>query len=141
MSSVDEDRVGSRPAVLDDYERHLRSVRGLSAHSVRAYVADAASLLDHAARMGREDLSRLDLVVLRSWLARLASSGQARTSLARRAASARSFTGWAQRTGNAETDAGALLATPKAARTLPGVLRQDEAAALLDVAEIGRAHV
>ena len=121
-------------AALADYERHLRSGRGLSVHSVRAYVGDAASLLDHAVRMGRDDLAGLDLTVLRSWLARLSSTGQARSSVARRAASARSFTAWAHRAGRAPLDAGALLATPRTGRSLPDVLRQDEARALLDVA-------
>ncbi len=135
-------RAGAAPlppmfaAALVDYERHLRSVRGLSPHSVRAYLADAASLLDHAARMGRDQVAVLDLPVLRSWLARLASSGQARSSVARRAAAARSFTGWARRDGLADADAGALLASPKATRPLPGVLRQEEAVALLDVAAL-----
>ena len=111
------------------------SGRAMSPHSVRAYVADVASLLDHAARMGRGSAAELDLRVLRSWLARLASTGQARSSVARRAAAARSFTAWAVRAGLAETDPGVLLATPKAVRALPGVLRQAEAAALLEVAE------
>ena len=123
-------------AALTDYERHIRSVRALSEHSVRAYVADATSLLDHASRMGRDQVGAVDLAALRSWLARLAATGQARSSVARRAAAARSFTAWAHRNGLADIDAGALLATPKAARTLPGVLRQDEAGALLDVAAL-----
>ena len=121
---------------VTDFERHLRSVRSLSEHSVRAYGADARSLLDHAARMGRDQVAAVDLPVLRSWLARLATTGQARSSLARRAAAARSFTAWAQRSGRTDVDAGALLATPKSVRALPGVLRQDEAGALLDVAAL-----
>jgi len=121
-------------AALQDYQRHLRSVRGLSVHSVRAYVADASSLLDHAVRMRRDQISAVDLPVLRSWLARLSSAGQARSTLARRAAAARSFTAWAHRAGLADTDAGTLLATPRSGRALPGVLRQDEAEAMLDIA-------
>jgi integrase/recombinase XerC len=123
-------------AAVGDYERHLRAVQGLSDHSVRAYVADVHSLADHAVRMGRASPDALDLGVLRSWLARLASTGQARSSVARRAAAARSFTSWAARAGLSAADAGALLATPKAGRTLPGVLRQDEASALLDLAAV-----
>jgi len=49
-------------------------------------------LLDHAARMGGKDLDRLDVQVLRSWLARQRSTGAARTTLARRAAAARTLT-------------------------------------------------
>jgi integrase/recombinase XerC len=122
--------------VLRDYERHLRAERDLSPHSVRAYLSDVTSLLDHAVRMHRSEIEQLDLPVLRSWLARQASSGGARSTLARRAAAARTFTAWLVRTGRASADAGALLATPRAGRTLPAVLRQDEASALLDLAAV-----
>ena len=49
---------------------HLRLERGLSEHTMRAYVADVRGLLDHAARMGRPDVADLDIGVLRSWLAK-----------------------------------------------------------------------
>lgn len=121
-------------SALRDYERHLRSVQDLSPHSVRAYIGDVSSLLRHAGRMGRADVRAIDLGVLRSWLARLTSTGQARATVARRAAAARSFMSWAGRRGLIETDPGALLASPRVGRTLPGVLRQDEAESLLDQA-------
>lgn len=121
-------------AALDGFTRHLRSERGLAEHSVRAYEGDVTTLLVHAQRMGRSLVADLDLPVLRSWLAGQASRGRARSTLARRAAAARAFTAWAHRQGMVTTDAGALLATPRTGRTLPGVLRQDEAEALLQVA-------
>ncbi len=119
---------------LEGFTRHLRSERGLSEHSVRAYRGDVTTLLEHARRMGRDEPAALDLLVLRSWLAGQASRGMARTTLARRAAAARGFTAWAAREGLVATDPGALLATPRTGRTLPGVLRRDEADALLHVA-------
>jgi integrase/recombinase XerC len=124
-------------AVLAEYERHLRSVRSLSPHSVRAYLGDVTSLLDHAARMGHRHPEEIDLRVLRSWLARLTATGQARASVARRATAARSFTAFASRAGLMPTDAGALLATPKSGRSLPGVLRQEQAVELLSAAAAG----
>jgi len=119
-------------AAVEAFERHLALERNLSAHSVRAYRADVVGLLDHAARMGGQDLDRLDVQVLRSWLARLRSTGAARTTLARRAAAARTFTAWAQRTGLLAADPGAQLASPRPQRTLPPVLRQDQAVALVE---------
>ncbi|HEU0240096.1 MAG TPA: tyrosine recombinase XerC [Micromonosporaceae bacterium] len=118
-------------SVVDAYERHLVSERDRSPHTVRAYVGDVVSLLDHAVRMRCEDVGELDLAVLRSWLARLRTTGAARTSLARRAASARGFTAWAHREGVVAHDPGARLASPKARRDLPGVLREDQAATLV----------
>lgn len=119
---------------LDGWTRHLRSERAVSSHSLRAYRGDVAGLLEHARRMGRNRVADIDLLVLRSWLAGQASRGMARTTLARRAAAARGFTAWACREGLAASDAGALLATPRTGRSLPGVLRRDEADALLHVA-------
>jgi integrase/recombinase XerC len=119
-------------AAVEAFERHLALERNLSAHSVRAYRTDVVGLLDHAARMGGHDLDRLDVQVLRSWLARLRSTGAARSTLARRAAAARTFTAWAHRTGLLAADPGAALASPRPHRTLPPVLRQDQAAALVE---------
>ena len=119
-------------AAVDGFERHLALERNLSAHSVRAYRTDVVGLLDHAARMGGRDLDRLDVQVLRSWLARLRSTGAARTTLARRAAAARTFTAWAHRTGRLAADPGAQLVSPRPHRTLPPVLRQDQAVALVE---------
>ena len=117
---------------LDGFVRHLASERSLSAATVVAYTADVASMLDHAARMGLGEPSELQLAHLRSWLARLRSSGAAPSSLARRAASARAFTRWCRRTGHSGTDAGARLASPQAPRMLPAVMREDQAKSMLD---------
>ena len=120
--------------VLGDYEQHLAVERDLTPHSVRAYLTDVAGLLEHARRLGLDDVARLDLRTLRSWLAQQQSLGRSRTTIARRATAARVFTAWLARTGRAEHDAGASLASPKAHRTLPPVLRRDEADDLIRAA-------
>jgi integrase/recombinase XerC len=122
--------------VLGEYERHLLSERDLSEHTVRAYSADIAGMLEHAARLGHTGLESIDVRALRSWLANQQSRGLARTTIARRATAVRVFTGWACRTGRIETDPGALLGSPKAHRTLPAALRRDEARQLLEAAAV-----
>ncbi|MGC4943119.1 tyrosine recombinase XerC [Kribbella sp. DT2] len=123
-------------ALLADYERHLAAERGLSEHSVRAYMGDVTDLIDHLNRLGHDELSALDIRGLRSWLAKQQSLGKARSTMARRATAARVFTAWAQRTGRIATDPGALLASPKAHKTLPGVLGQADTRAVLDAAAV-----
>lgn len=115
--------------LLERYTRYLATERGLATATVTAYRTDTAALLDHLHRYtgGSGGLDDLTLATLRSWLARQRSSGAARTSLARRAAAARSFTRWAHREGLLPTDVGARLAAPRARRTLPSVLRVDQA--------------
>ena len=70
-------------------------------HTVRAYLGDISSLLDHCQRLGIDDVADLDLRTLRSWLARLQTTGRSRTTIARRATAARVFTAWLHRTGRA----------------------------------------
>ncbi len=119
---------------LADYERHLRSERGLSEHTIRAYQGDIAGLLEHATRLRIETLEAVDLRALRSWLAKLQSTGKSRTTLARRATAARVFTAWLARTGRTTLDHGSALGSPKQHRTLPEVLRADEARDLIAAA-------
>jgi integrase/recombinase XerC len=75
----------------------------------------------------------VDLRVLRDWLAVLRTRGAARSSMARRSASLRTFTAWAHATGRIASDPGQQLASPRSRRTLPAVLRVDEAEQLMTV--------
>ncbi|MFI7605508.1 tyrosine recombinase XerC [Micromonospora sp. NPDC049366] len=117
---------------VDAFAAHLSGVGNRSAHTIRAYVGDVVSLLDHASRMGCTVPADLDLTVLRSWLARQRTSGAARATLSRRAASARTFSAWAHRGGLLPADVAAPLTSPRARRELPTVLRPDQAAALVE---------
>src|SRR6202522_1488877 len=116
---------------LAAFERHLRAERSLSPHTVRAYVGDVASLLEHAHRGGAAVPADLGVTQLRSWLAVQHGSGAARATLARRGAAARTFTAFAHRRGWLATDPGPQLGTLKTRRTLPRVLRQNEMTAVL----------
>jgi len=118
-------------AALAAFETHLAVERDLSAHTVRAYLADVTSLATHAGRLGITEPGGLDLRTLRSWLANQQVTGRSRTTLARRATAARVFTAWLARTDRSDADHGASLGSPKARRTLPPVLRADEAAQLV----------
>lgn len=118
-------------AALRDYERHLSLERGLAAHTVRGYVSDVASLLDHSSRRGVGSPAGVDLGVLRSWLAASRARGRSPATLARRAAAGRSFTAFAARRGWLAGDPGLSLATPRTSNRLPQVLTQEQASALL----------
>jgi integrase/recombinase XerC len=119
---------------LAGYEEHLTAQRALSAHTVRGYVTDVVSLLDHLARRGGTRVDALDLSVLRGWLAQGRTRGHSRATTARHAASARSFTAYLRRAGLIEEDAGQRLVSPKARRTLPDVLAPDQARAVVESA-------
>jgi integrase/recombinase XerC len=118
-------------AALEAFRRHLAAERGLSGHTVRAYLGDVRALLEHAAQAGVTSPDGLDIAVLRGWLAGQHASGRARATLARRAASARTFTAFGHARGWLAADPGPLLGTPKLGRKLPEVIRQDQMAAVL----------
>jgi integrase/recombinase XerC len=118
-------------AALAAFERHLRSERSLSPHTVRAYAGDIASLLAYASGQGVDTPDGLGVTELRGWLAIQHESGAARATLARRGAAARAFTAFAHRRGWLATDPGPHLGTLKTRRTLPHVLPRDEMAGVL----------
>ena len=125
-------------AILDDYAEHLALERARSEHTQRAYLTDLKSLfafLDE--RAPGAGLAGLSLPILRSWLAAQSASGAARTTLARRTSAVKTCTAWATRRGLLAEDPAVRLQLPKARRTLPAVLRQDQAMAAMAAADIG----
>ena len=125
-------------AILEEFDEYLALERGRSEHTRRAYLGDLRSLFDFVAQRAPEaGISGLTLPILRSWLAALAATGAARTTLARRTSAAKTFTAWAVRRGLMASDPAARLQMPKARRTLPAVLRQDQALDAMAAAKSG----
>jgi integrase/recombinase XerC len=115
------------PAVVEGFTSHLAAERGLSPNTVRAYVADVTAFVEFAAASGVSDVADVDVRLLRAWLAAGSAAGAARSTLARHVASLKSFTAWCRRRGLAPTDPGLLLGSARPHRTLPAVLRTDQA--------------
>ena len=129
---------GGSQAVLEEYAEHLALERGRSEHTRRAYLADLRSLFSFLdERAPGAGLDALSLPMLRAWLAAQATSGAARTTVARRTSAAKTFTSWATRRGLLPADPAARLQVPRTRRTLPAVLRQDQALAAMDAADLG----
>jgi integrase/recombinase XerC len=128
----------SSEAILDEFGEYLALERGRSVHTRRAYLGDLRSLFDFLAeRAPGTPLSGLSLAMLRSWLAAQSGAGAARTTLARRTSAVKTFTAWASRRGVLPADPATRLQVPKARRTLPAVLRQDQALAVMAAANSG----
>ena len=118
--------------LITAFTRHLEVERSLSVHTIRAYIGDLESLLTHLETIGVTDISQLELIHLRSWLANQQVKGGARTTLSRRAVSVRLFTKWAVKNKYLAKDVAATLATPKGHRTLPEVLDIADAKTAMD---------
>lgn len=127
------------PAALaiaaEGFARYLQAERGRSAHTVRAYLSDVQSLLGHAASEGVEDLTGLELGILRRWLGAQSEAGMSRATVGRRSATARAFTAWAVREERIDSDPALRLKAPKREKSLPGVLHQAQVLRLVEGAE------
>ena len=125
-------------AVLEEFDEYLALQRGRSEHTRRAYLGDLRSLFAFIGERAPDVApTQLTLPVLRSWLAAQASAGAARTTLARRTSAVKTFTAWALRSGLMDADPATRLQVPRAHRTLPAVLRQDQALDAMNAAESG----
>ena len=118
--------------LLASYREHLRLDRNLSENSIRAYIADLESLLEHINKLGVTEFKDLTIDHLRSWLANLQTRGAARSSLSRRTVSIRAFTYWGAKNGWLSRDIGKQLQSPKPQRRLPDILDIEGAITTLD---------
>lgn len=116
---------------VDAYLRSLRSERGLSPRTTRAYASDLSLLLDFCERAGVADPKSLSLEVFRDLLWQQTQGGKAASSIARMAASFRGFTSWLDETGRG-ADSARRLKSPKAGSTLPRVVSADGMRGILD---------
>ena len=122
--------------LVDKYKEYLVLERNLSDNSVRGYVADLNSFLLHLEKLGIDEFKNLEVEHLRSWLANLQSTGMSRATMIRRIVSIRAFTHWASASGWIENDYGAQLSIPKSQRTLPEVLKVDEARQVITALQV-----
>jgi integrase/recombinase XerC len=117
-----------------EIEAFRRSVGGLSPASVRAYSSDAQRFAEWAGRGGAEGPADVDRIVLRRYLAYLATRRYAKASIARTAASLRSYFQWCAQRGLIVDDPSLRLSAPSPDSRLPRVLGHQELGQLLDPA-------
>ncbi|HSV74988.1 MAG TPA: tyrosine recombinase [Chthonomonadales bacterium] len=118
-------------ALIQAFLDEARSVRGMSAHTVRAYGADLAQFAGYLEGCGAS-FADVDLALLRAYLASLADRRYARSTLARKQAALRAFVRWAHRAGRTPRDPARGLRSPRQDRLLPRFLREDEVRDLLE---------
>jgi site-specific recombinase XerD len=114
---------------LDDF---CRSLTAASPSTVAAYRSDLEGFVTWAGRLGLDGPEPVDRLVLRRYLAHLATRGYAKRSLARKASSLRRYFGWLTRTGALPADPSRSLSAPRGEARLPRVLPAAELVPLLD---------
>ncbi|MBV8464003.1 MAG: tyrosine-type recombinase/integrase, partial [Acidimicrobiales bacterium] len=113
-------------------DAYRRSVGGLAPTSIRAYAADVEHFAEWAERGGVEGPDGVSRLLLRRYLAFLATRGRSRATISRTAASLRSYFQWAARRGLVAADPSPRLSAPSPASRLPQVLGHDDLEQLLE---------
>ena len=108
------------------------ALTAVSANTRAAYRRDLAGFVEWAERGGHTGPQSIDRLVLRRYLAYLATAKRARTTVARKASALRRYFGWLHRTGAVSDDPTRSLSAPRGTGRLPRVLRPDEMTTLLD---------
>ena len=108
------------------------SLAGQSAATRRAYAGDVIGFLEWLGRAGIEDPGSVDRLLLRRYLAYLATRRYARRTIARKASAIRCYFTWLRRTGLIASDPSRRLSAPAGEARLPRVLSPSELDQLLD---------
>lgn len=109
-----------------------RSLAGRSAATVRAYTGDVAAFAEWAGRGGVEGPEGVTRILLRRYLASLATRRYAKATVARKAASLRSYFAWQVRRDRLPEDPARRLGAPGGGSRLPRVLEHRELERILD---------
>ncbi|WP_375291317.1 tyrosine recombinase XerC [Qipengyuania sp.] len=117
---------------LEQWHAHLLDGRRRSPHTVRAYVAAAARLLDRYEPCSWREVSRIDAKNLRSHLAARRSDGLSNTSTARELSALKGFIGFAGKQCGMEGATAPRMRGPRVKKGIPRPVTPDEAMALAD---------
>lgn len=119
----------------DAIEAFLTAVRleyGYSEHTVRAYRRDLSGFLAYAEEQHALDVRDCDLELMRGWLWTRQQQQLAATTIARNVATLKSLGVWLERRQLVPGNPASRLRAPKAPRTLPRVLADDQMTRILD---------
>jgi integrase/recombinase XerC len=122
-------------ALLEDFAADLAVGKGFSPNTVKAYTSDVYDLASFMESKNQNEISDLDLELIRDWLWRVSEKGLSKTTLARKSASIRAFTAWLYKNGNLDSDPGLKLRSPKASRTLPKVVSREAMSGIFEKLE------
>ncbi len=118
-------------AALEEFRRYLHAERGLSPHTVRAYVSEVRRLAESDEARGAAGLDAIEALAVRSYLAGFHRTHRASTRN-RRLAALRSFFRFRVRVGAMPSDPTDGLPGPKPERRLPDPLSAQDCERLVE---------
>jgi integrase/recombinase XerC len=124
---------------IEQFLEHLRYERNVSSHTLRNYSSDLEQFLDFLApadpttgKRTTPEVSSIDHLTIREWLASLHSAQKKKASIARKLAALRTFFQFLVREGMLELNPAKLVATPKREKKLPKHLSIEEAVRFIE---------
>lgn len=122
----------TRGDILEAWHNHLTQGRRRSPHTVRAYAATAARLLDAIGDTDWPALARLDGIALRQQLARRRGEGIGNGSAARELSALKAFLAFAREQAGLPDAAPPRMRGPRTKKGIPRPVTPDEAVGLAD---------
>jgi integrase/recombinase XerC len=116
--------------LIEQFLEHLRYERNVSAHTLRNYESDLEQFTHFLApdrKTKLPDVSEIDHLTIREWMASLHSDQKKKSSIARKLAALRTFFQFLVREGVLELNPAKLVSTPKLEKKLPNHLSIEEA--------------
>lgn len=114
---------------IDKFINYLKIEKNASGHTLTNYEIDLKSF---AAFLGDKDISGVDHLALRRFLAEMRAKNYSKRTVARKLASLRSFFKFLYREGHIKTNPITAILTPKLDKTLPKFLDVNSVARLLE---------
>lgn len=125
----------TRADILEAWQAQLVEGRRRSPHTVRAYLATAARLLDALGDPGWDALARIDAAGLRGQLARRRAEGLSNASAARELSALKGFIAFAREQAGMADPAPPRMRGPRVKKGLPRPITPDEAVNLAAMVE------
>lgn len=122
---------------IEAFIDHLRFERNASPHTLDAYRRNLLQFYAHMQETG-VPFSRIDNMVIRSYLARLYRKEEKKSTIARKLAAIRSFFQFCMQKKWLKDNPAKVVATPKQDKPVPSFLSEEEMAGLLDVPDTQR---
>lgn len=125
-------------ALMGNFKKHLIAERGLAPLTVRNYMTDIEPLYEYLRETRMADLSSVDHLFLRGYLAWLLRLGYVRSSVVRKLSTLRSFFKWLVREKLVASDATSLVSSPKREQRLPSFLSVADMDLLLEAPDTSK---
>jgi integrase/recombinase XerC len=125
--------------LIEQFLEHLRYERNVSAHTLRNYSSDLEQFTHFLAPDRKTELpnvTEIDHLTIREWMASLHSDQKKKSSIARKLAALRTFFQFLVREGVLELNPAKLVSTPKLEKKLPNHLSIEEAIRFIESPDV-----